>query len=286
MPLKIYQKNEKGSLSRINCILAIAAGKGGVGKSTVTINLALALQRKGYQVGVMDADIYGPSLRKMLPEDKLPIKEGDILYPALCQGIKMISMAYFRKEQEAAVVRAPIANSIINQFVKNVDWGTLDYLLIDFPPGTGDVQLTLSQQVRLTGAIMVTTPQAVATLDVRKAIHMFDQVNIPLIGVVENMSYYYHPATKETLYLFGKGGGELLAKEVNAPFLGQIPLDPAVCFCSDNGRSIFVEETAQGSPSITAFELLANQVTTRTAELKEEGNHASFELNWKEMEER
>ena len=169
----------------IQTILAIAAGKGGVGKSTVTVNLAIALQRKGYRVGVMDTDIYGPSVRQMLPEDRMPAQKGEILIPALCLGIKMISMAYFRKTDEAAAVRAPIANGVITQFIKNVEWGDLDFLLIDFPPGTGDVQLTLSQQANLSAAIVVTTPQEVALLDVRKAMHLFQQVQVPLLGIVE-----------------------------------------------------------------------------------------------------
>ena len=227
MPLKMYTPHEGSTASSTRSVIAIAAGKGGVGKSTVTVNLGLALKQLGYKVGIMDTDIYGPSVRKMLPEDRMPLQRGSVIIPALCDGIKMISMAYFRKEHEAAVVRAPIANGIISQFIKNVDWGTLDYLLIDFPPGTGDVQLTLSQQANLTGALMVTTPQEVAVMDVRKAMHMFAQVKVPLIGVVENMSYYRHPKDGEIVHLFGQGGGERLARESGIPFLGAIPIDPS-----------------------------------------------------------
>src|SRR5262249_17507173 len=146
-------------------------------------------------------------LRRMLPEETMPIQKGERILPAMSRGIRMISMAYFRRENEAAAVRAPIANGVVAQFLKNVDWGVLDFLLIDFPPGTGDIQLTLSQQANLSGAIAITTPQEVALMDVRKAINMFNQVNVPIVGVVENMSAYLHPMSGELLYLFGKGGG-------------------------------------------------------------------------------
>ena len=161
--------------NNIKHVVAIAAGKGGVGKSTVTVNLALALQSLGKRVGILDADIYGPSVRKMLPEEQPPAQQGNQLIPATCHGgIRMMSMAYFRTEKEAAAVRAPVATGIIKQFLQTIVWGELDYLLIDFPPGTGDIQLTLSQQAHLVGALMVTTPQEVALLDVRKAMHLFE----------------------------------------------------------------------------------------------------------------
>jgi Mrp family chromosome partitioning ATPase len=193
MPLPIFpneQTTAQPPLAGVKTILAIAAGKGGVGKSSVTVNLGLALKALGYQVGIMDTDIYGPSIRQMLPEEHLPTQKGNLIEPALCFGIKMISMAYFRKENEAVAVRAPIANSLIAHFIKNVNWGALDILLIDFPPGTGDIQLTLSQQANLTGAIMVTTPQEVAMLDVRKAMSLFEQVKIPILGVVDVFAGY------------------------------------------------------------------------------------------------
>ena len=245
-------------------VLAIASGKGGVGKSSITVNLALALQNLGLKVGIIDTDIYGPSIRKMLPEDSFPVQNGEVIIPAICQGIRMISMAYFRKEQEAAIVRAPIANGIISQFIHNVDWGDLDYLLIDFPPGTGDIQLTLSQQANLDAAILVTTPQEVSLLDVRKAIHLFDQVKVPILGILENMSYYYHQKTEEFVYLFGKGGGERLAQEFSVPLLGSIPIHPDICRCGDEGKSIF-----EGSPEISKFFLeLARNVMNHFERLK------------------
>ena len=290
MPLQIFQNKEKEGppphpLRREKAVVAIAAGKGEGGKSTITVNLALALQAQGFQVGIMDTDIYGPSIRKMLPEDRLPSQKGTSIQPALCKGIKMISMAYFRKEHEAAAVRAPIANGLISQFIKNVEWGDLDFLLVDFPPGTGDIQLTLSQQAHLIGAIMVTTPQEVALLDVRKAMSLFEQVKVPFIGIVENMSYYQASTETEPVYLFGKGGGARLAEESGTPFLGQVPLDPFLCSCGDKGDSLFDLDRDSQRPVTRAFQQLALQVIRQIQTLKEEKQNGlgSFELLWKEM---
>lgn len=251
-------------LAEIKSIIAIAAGKGGVGKSTVTVNLALALKAQGFQVGIMDTDIYGPSMRKMLREDRLPHQKGDLIQPALCDGIKMISMAYFKKDHEASVVRAPIAIRLITQFIQNIFWGKLDFLLIDFPPGTGDVQLTLSQQIKLTGAVMVTTPQEVAVLDVRKAMNMFELVKVPIIGIVENMSYYQSTPNDEKVYLFGKGGGERLASETGQAFLGAIPIDPEICHCCDRGISLFSLGLAEQKSTVQAFTHIAQGVLTQS----------------------
>lgn len=288
MPLPMHPSSQalkqERPLSEINSIIAIAAGKGGVGKSSVTVNLALALKRSGYQVGVMDTDIYGPSIRKMLPEDRLPTQKGSVISPALCAGIKMISMAYFRREHESTSVRAPIANGLISQFIKNVDWGKLDYLLIDFPPGTGDIQLTLSQQINLTGAIMVTTPQEVAVMDVRRAMHLFDQVKVPIIGIVENMSYYQSDEGAEPVYLFGRGGGERLANESGISFLGRIPIDPLLCACGDQGRSLFAEDSSCQKPVTVAFIQLAEQLVGHLKVMRDSSVGLSqFELVWKEM---
>lgn len=245
MPLPMFEKKKDPPppFSHVKNIIGIAAGKGGVGKSTLTVNLARALQRMGYAVGVMDTDLYGPSIRRMLPEDHMPNQQGEKIVPANSKGIKLISMAYFRPEEEATAVRAPIANKILGQFINGVEWGELDFLLIDFPPGTGDIQLTLGQQARLNGAVMVTTPQEVALMDVRKAIHLFDQVQVPVIGIVENMSYYRDEKTGEAHYLFGQGGGRRLAQEYGVPFLGEIPIDSKISFCGDEGKSLFENET-------------------------------------------
>lgn len=285
MPFKMFQSNYTISHPNPMHVIAIAAGKGGVGKSSVTVNLALALQQLGFKVGVMDTDIYGPSVRKMLPEDQMPTQRGQTIIPALCHGIRMISMAYFRKDGEAAVVRAPIANGLVTQFIRNVSWGPLDYLLIDFPPGTGDIQLTLSQQANLTAAIMVTTPQEVAVMDVRKAMHLFEQVKVPIVGIVENMSYYYHKKTEEAVYLFGKGGGERLARESGVPFLGSIPIDPHLCQSGDNGQSIFAKDHPDLQSIAAIFIKVAEQLVAHLKTMKAEvGEHLEhFELEWKEM---
>lgn len=282
MPLNMYQKSEP--VSKIKHIIGIAAGKGGVGKSTVTVNLALSLKNMGFSVAVLDTDIYGPSVRMMLPEERMPIQKGEMITPALCKGIPMISMAYFRPDNKASVVRAPIANGIIKQFLKNVHWGEIDFLLIDFPPGTGDIQLTLSQEANLTGVIMVTTPQNVAMMDVRKAMHMFEEVRIPVIGVVENMSYYLKDQTEEKVYIFGKGGGELLAQESGLPLLGSIPIHPKICECGDLGKSIFEEANETVTDSFTNF---AAQVILHVNLLKDQSKESirGFNLKWQEMKE-
>lgn len=274
------------SSPEIKNILAVAAGKGGVGKSTVAVNLALALHKLGYRVGLMDTDVYGPSVRKMLPEDTPPKQKGNMIIPAVCRGIKMISTAYFRNENEAAVIRAPIANGIITQFIKNVEWGQLDYLLIDFPPGTGDIQLTLSQQANLTGALMVTTPQEVALMDVRKAIDMFNQVRIPIVGIIENMSYFEHQG--EIIPIFGKGGGAKLAQIVNAPFLGEIPIDPMISRSGDLGESIFEKN---GLKTIEVFLNLAKaisryELTTAAIKKIKQFDEYSITVEWSDGFER
>lgn len=289
MPLPMFQTDQSEPLSHpladVQAVIAIAAGKGGVGKSSVTVNLALALQAMGYQVGIMDTDIYGPSIRKMLPEDRMPSQKGALIQPALCKGIKMISMAYFRQENQATAVRAPIANGLISQFINNVQWGKLDFLLVDFPPGTGDVQLTLSQKARLIGALMVTTPQEIALLDVRKAISLFDQVKVPIIGIIENMSYYQPSEQHERVYMFGKGGGERLASESGVPLLGKIPLDPFLCACGDKGVSLFTQDPQALRPVTQAFQHLGRQLSDQIAALKAEKREGagSFELVWREM---
>lgn len=253
MGLKLF-----GKKSRIKHVIGIAAGKGGVGKSTITVNLALALKASGYNVGVLDADLYGPSIRTMLPEDQFPEEQGDLLFPAISHGIACMSIAYFFPSSQGSVVRAPIANSWINRFLQNVEWGDLDFLLIDFPPGTGDIQITLSQSANLTGAIIVTTPQEIALQDVRKCIYMFQQVNIPIAGIVENMSYYQQGAEK--VYLFGKGGGEKLSKEANAPLVGQVPIEPLIGEHLDNGKSLFCSKNPLSDPLKECFLEIAEKV--------------------------
>lgn len=273
MPLPMYNP-EKNKPSHL---IGIAAGKGGVGKSTTAVNLALSLQKKGFTVGILDADLYGPSLQKMLPETAPPRQEGEILFPAESRGIKLMSISYFRSEEKAQAVRAPIANSIITQFIRNVAWGPLDFLLIDFPPGTGDIQITLAQKAELTGAILVTTPQEISLLDVRKAAHLFQMVNVPLLGVIENMAYYKDPKTGVIAHPFGKGGGQKLASELQLPLIGSLPLDPNLSEASDCGVSLF--ETAPSSEAAKAFESIAMTLTSFVNNGQEKAK--SLEINWK-----
>lgn len=256
MPLPMFQEKTKIKQPKL---LAIAAGKGGVGKSTVTVHLAESLSRQGLSVGVLDCDLYGPSLRHMLPDQVPPEQRGAVFVPGVCRmGIKMLSMAYFRSDSEAAVMRGPIANSIILQFLKEVDWGDLDYLLLDFPPGTGDIQLTLAQQASLFGAIMVTTPQEVALLDVRKAKEMFTRLGVPIIGVVENMSYCLINGQKS--YLFGQEGGRRLSIEWHVPLLGEIPIIEEISRCGDAGESLFKSDQSDAQDAARIFVEIAKKI--------------------------
>lgn len=281
MPIQLY-KEKKIEKQKIKYIIGVAAGKGGVGKSTVAVNLALAVHKLGYSVGIMDADVYGPSIRKMLLPNAPPRKKGDVFFiPANCQGIKVMSLAFFREDFEAAAVRAPIANSLITQFISNVEWGELDYLFIDFPPGTGDIQLTLCQKANLTCGIMVTTPQEIALLDVRKAIHLFQQLSIPILGVVENMSYYLHQSG-EKIEIFGSGGGEKLAREHGVPLLGTIPIDPFICQCGDSGKNLLEDEN---SISVSTYMELGKNVIHHVESLVDSSKNfvKDFTLVWREM---
>ncbi len=221
-------------------VIAVAAGKGGVGKSTVATNLALALTRHGARVGLLDADVFGPSIPTMLgPPDKPAgtTAEQKIL-PAEHHGIKVISVGFFVDKNEAVVWRGPMVHRLLQQFLQDVKWGDLDYLICDLPPGTGDVQLSLSQLIPISGAVMVTTPQEVSLIDVVKGISMFEKVEIPLLGIVENMSYYVCPACGHNDEIFSHGGGERLARETGAEFLGEIPIDARIRFGGDSGVPI------------------------------------------------
>ena len=241
-------------------ILGIAAGKGGVGKSSLTVNLALCLDSMGWSVGIMDADVYGPSIAKMLPED-LPARnsqESQKIIPAEKKGIKLISISHFLNPQAAMIVRAPIANAIIKQFFHAVDWGDLDCLLIDFPPGTGDIQLTLMQEAVLSGALLITSPQEVCLQDVSKAIAQFHKMQVPILGLVENMSYFQDPLSERRYYPFGKAGGLRLCIQEGIPLLGEIPFDEQISQCGDEGTSIL--NVAKEMPSVKIFKSIAHQV--------------------------
>ena len=246
-------------------VLAVAAGKGGVGKSTVSVNLAVALQQLGARVGLLDADIYGPSLPKMLgtPEREIGQADGDGILPAVYRGIPAMSVEYFVEPGRAVIWRGPMIHKLLRQFVEDVRWGELDVLLVDLPPGTGDAQISLGQLVPLTGGLIVTTPQEVALLDVRKAIDMFGKLKVPVLGVVENMSHYRCPSCGHMERIFGVGGGERLAQEYDLPVLGQIPLEPAVALGGEDGRPI-VEMAPDGAVAQT-FREVAAQLTLEAA---------------------
>ncbi len=228
----------------VNHVVLVMSGKGGVGKSTVATNLALALARSGHRVGLLDADIYGPSIPTMLGVTGRPVSlDGKTIEPLTRFGLKMMSIGFLLEDSKQAVVwRGPMLHGALNQFLNDVNWGELDYLLLDLPPGTGDVALTLSQRVRATGAVVVTTPQPVATDDVYKSVSMCKKVNIPILGVVENMSYFVDSAGVRH-EIFGKGGGQAIADFAEAPLLGQIAIDQTVREHGDKGTPV-----VQGAP--------------------------------------
>ncbi len=253
---------QENPLPGVKHIIAVSSGKGGVGKSTVTVNMAVALKQQGFAVGVMDADVYGPNLPMMIGVSQEPVKDGEKITPAEGQGVKVISMGFFVPEDTPVVWRGPMVHSAIQQFFRDVVWGELDYLLIDLPPGTGDVPLTLSQLVPLTGAITVTTPQAVALSDVRKGMTMFKKVNVPLLGVIENMSHFVCGHCGERTEIFSHGGGEEAAKKFEIPFLGRIPLDPAIREGGDQGTPIVVKDpqSPQTEAIVQIVRTLVNQI--------------------------
>ena len=234
--------SDKAILKGPRNVVAVAAGKGGVGKSTVAVNLALALARHGAKVGLLDADVFGPSIPTMLGAPEVPAqasKEQRIV-PALHHGLRVISVGFFVDKDEAVVWRGPMVHRLLQQFLGDVDWGDLDYLVCDLPPGTGDVQLSLSQLIPIAGAVMVTTPQEVSIVDVVKGIAMFEKVEIPILGIVENMSYYKCPACGHTDEIFSHGGGKRLAQEVGTKFFGELPIDTRIRFGGDAGVPITI----------------------------------------------
>jgi ATP-binding protein involved in chromosome partitioning len=224
--------------------IAVASGKGGVGKSTVAVNLAVALVKEGFKVGLIDADIYGPSIPLMLGVNEKPkvtkIGNKSMLIPVLKHGLKLMSIGFLVEQNDAIVWRGPMASSALKQFITDVDWGELDYLIYDMPPGTGDIQLTLVQTIPLTGSVIVTTPQDISIADARKGANMFTKVNVPVLGIIENMSYYTNPdGSKE--YIFGKGGGEKLSRELGINFLGDISLNTNIRTAGDEGTPIVLK---------------------------------------------
>ncbi|WP_375647175.1 Mrp/NBP35 family ATP-binding protein [Bartonella sp. AA56HLJMS] len=237
----------KMPIEGVRHVIAVASGKGGVGKSTMAINIALALQDSGFKTGVMDADIYGPSLPRLtgLVNQKPQLIGEKKIQPLEKFGLKLMSMGFLVEEEKPVVWRGPMVMAAVTQLLRDVVWGPMDVLVVDMPPGTGDAQLTLAQQVQLTGALVVSTPQDLALVDARKAIEMFMKVNVPILGLIENMSYFIAPDTGKRYDIFGYGGARAEAERRELPFLGEIPLDAALRFSSDEGIPIFVAKPSE-----------------------------------------
>jgi ATP-binding protein involved in chromosome partitioning len=251
--------------------IAVASGKGGVGKSTVSVNLAVALAQSGARVGLMDADIYGPNVPTMMGAPNMPNPNGNRLIPAETYGVKMMSMGFLVKPGQPLIWRGPMLNSAIRQFLSDVDWGELDYLIIDLPPGTGDASLSLAQALPLTGVVIVTLPQAVSLEDASRGLEMFRTLNVPILGVIENMSYLTLPDGSH-MDVFGQGGGEQLAKAADVPFLGSIPMNPNVRIGGDNGKPIVANDPE--ADAAKALQALAETVAARVSVAALSGNNA------------
>ncbi len=230
------------SYPNLGRIIAVSSGKGGVGKSTVTVNLAVALAKMGKKVGLMDADIYGPNIPRMMGVNEPPPVDGEKIIPLEAHGVKLMSIGFLIERDQPAIWRGPIVMKIITQFLRDVAWGKLDYFLVDMPPGTGDAQLSLVQATQVSGAIIVTTPQEVAVGDALRGAKMFERVGVPVLGIVENMSYFESPDTGKPIAIFGTGGGKRLADELGVPLLGEVPLYPPVLEGGDTGRPIVMAD--------------------------------------------
>ncbi len=243
----------------IKHVIAVASGKGGVGKSTVAANLAVALEQTKARVGLCDCDIYGPSISLMFGTRERPMAtDENKIVPIEQYGLRLMSMGFLLDDTSPAILRGPMVTRYTQQFLRQVDWGELDYLILDLPPGTGDIQLTIVQTVALSGAIIVTTPQEVALIDARKAATMFEKVNVPVLGLVENMSYFVSPSDHKRYDIFGSGGGEREAKRLRVPLLGQIPIDIATREAGDRGMPIVAED--RGSAVAAEFAKIARQI--------------------------
>jgi ATP-binding protein involved in chromosome partitioning len=248
----------------IRNIVAVGAGKGGVGKSTTSVNLAVALAMKGARVGLLDGDVYGPNIPQMLGIDKTPEVDSEKrIIPPEALGIKVISMGMLVPPDQPIIWRGPMLHGAVQQFMRDVSWGELDYLVVDLPPGTGDVALSMAQSVPMAGAVVVTTPQGVSVSDVRKAVGMFRQLSIPVLGVIENMSYFVCGHCQERTEIFGNGGGRKMAEAMQMPFLGEVPIDTRVRSGGDEGLPIV--SSAPDAPAAQAFASVASQVAAQVS---------------------
>lgn len=256
---------QKSPIPGVAHVIAVASGKGGVGKSTVSVGLALALAQSGARVGLLDADIWGPNIPQMLGTQTLPQQRDGRIVPATSHGVKSISMGYFVQQATAVIWRGPMVAKMVSQLLTDVDWGELDYLVVDLPPGTGDASLTLAQNIPLSGLVLVATPQGVALSDAAKAMAMFQQMNVPVLGVVENMSYFLCPGCGDRTEIFGHGGAKAMAEENGVPVLGELPLDPVIRAGGDSGDHVLF--TAPESPLALAFREMGGRVAARVSVL-------------------
>lgn len=264
---QVSRRQQAGVLPGVKNTIAVASGKGGVGKSTVSVNLAVALARDGARVGLVDADIYGPSIPLMMGITGRPGVRNQRLQPMENWGVKVMSIGFLVDPMQAVIWRGPMASGAIKQFMTDVEWGELDYLVFDLPPGTGDIQLTLVQTIPLTGAVIVTTPQDISLADARKGYVMFEKVNVPVLGLIENMSYYVCNHCGHREEIFDNGGGRRAAEELGMPFLGEIPIYTSIRVSGDSGKPVVLEEHA-GGPGESIRRIarnLAAQVSIRNA---------------------
>jgi ATP-binding protein involved in chromosome partitioning len=258
------QTQPKVPIPGVSNLIAVGSGKGGVGKTTVAVNLSIALSQLGHKVGLLDADVYGPNVPLMMGTRQTPTAIGERIQPLEKYGVRLMSMGFLSPGDKPLVWRGPMLHSVIQQFLRGVDWGQLDYLVIDLPPGTGDVQLSLIQTAPVTGAVVVTTPSDVSLEDARKAVRMFEQVKVPVLGIVENMSWLQCPHCNERIDVFSTGGGRRTAKEMDVHFLGALPLDPQVRVGGDTGQPITT--FGVGDQRAKVFYDLAEAVAGKAAE--------------------
>jgi len=271
------------ALAGVRNSIAVASGKGGVGKSTVAANLALALSKTGARVGLLDCDIYGPSIPLMFGlKGRMPeVSEDQKILPLEAHGISIMSIGLLTTEDTPVIWRGPMVHNMIQQFLTQIKWSSLDYLILDLPPGTGDVQLTLTQSALLSGAVIVTTPQQVSLIDAEKGLKMFEKVNVPVLGLIENMSYFACPDCGKVAEIFKRGGGKELAHELEVPFLGELPIDPDVVRSGDEGAPIIVRNPV--SPSAKAYEEIAARMAAQLsiANLKAGSGCETGNFKWK-----
>ena len=261
-------ENEK-SIPGIDKIIAVASGKGGVGKSTTSINLAISIKNLGFNVGILDADIYGPSIPKLIGSTQKPQSDGKMLIPIEAFGLQVMSIGFLVAEESPTIWRGPMVISAFTQLLTQVAWNDLDYLIIDLPPGTGDIQLSLSQKANVNGSVIVSTPQDLALIDARKGLNMFRKVDIPVLGIIENMSYFICPSCNEQTNIFGNGGAQKEAERLGVDFLGAIPLDTEIRLTSDQGEPI--TETNSNSPQSEQYKLIAENIVTKVSNIKTSG---------------